>query len=155
MPCTCKPRSSWAGRPHPVVRCWFRLKGVWIQIDLNLVYKTEQDLLKTVTLGQLAKRDLNWIVELPLAQCSAPLWHLTPEDCDLEVQMNASKGEYRIWYQGHLHQGKWDAITAGRHINVLETTAIWHFLAYILPKSSRPRNILWRIDNTTALAYIR
>jgi hypothetical protein len=41
------------------------------------------------------------------------------------------------------------------HINVLVTTAIWHFLAYILPKSSRPRNILWRIDNTMALAYIR
>jgi hypothetical protein len=40
------------------------LKGRWMQMDLNLVYETEQDLQKTVTLGQLAKRDLRWIVEL-------------------------------------------------------------------------------------------
>jgi hypothetical protein len=132
-----------------------RLKGRWLQIDLNQVYETERDLLKTLTLGQRARRDLSWISQLPLALCSAPLWHLTPEDCDLVIQTDASKGGFGIWFQGHLHQGKWDTITAGLHINVLETTAIWHFLAYILPKSLRPQNILWRIDNTMALAYIR
>jgi hypothetical protein len=88
------------------------LKGRWLQIDLNQVYKTERDLLKTVTLGYRARRDLSWISQLPLAHCSAPLWHLTPEDCDLEVQTDASKGGFGIWYQGHHHQGKWDAITA-------------------------------------------
>jgi hypothetical protein len=124
-------------------------------MDLNLVYETGRNLQKTVTLGQLVKRDLRWIVELLLAQCSISLWHLTPEDCDLEVRTDAFKEGYGIWYQGLLHQGKWDTITAGRHINVLETTAIWHFQAYILPKSSRPQNILWRIDNSTAMAYIR
>jgi hypothetical protein len=35
-----------------------RLKGRWMEMDLNLVYETEQDLQKTVTLGQLAKKDL-------------------------------------------------------------------------------------------------
>ena len=54
-------------------------KGRWMQMDLNLLYETEQDLQKTVTLGKLAKRDLRCIIELSLAQCSAPLWHLTPE----------------------------------------------------------------------------
>jgi hypothetical protein len=108
-----------------------RLKGRWLQIDLNQVYETEQDLLKSVTLGQRAKRDFSWISQLPLAQCSAPLWHLTPEDCDLEVLTDPSKEGFGIWFKGHLHQGKWDAITAG------------------------PRNVLWRIDITTALAYIR
>jgi hypothetical protein len=49
-----------------------RLKGRWLQIDLNQVYVTEQDLLKLVTLGQRAKRDLSWIKQLPLVQCSAP-----------------------------------------------------------------------------------
>jgi hypothetical protein len=130
-----------------------RLKGRWMQMDLNLLYETEQDLQKTVTLGKLAKRDLRCIIELSLAQCSTPLWHLSPEDYNLEVQTDAAKEGFGIWYQGLLHQGKWDSITAGRHINVLETTAIWHFLAYILPKLSRPRSILWRIDNTTT--YIR
>jgi hypothetical protein len=86
----------------------------------------KRDLLKLVTLGQRAKRDLSWISQLPLVQCSAPLWHLTPEDCDLEVQTNASKEGFGTWFEGHLHQGKWDAITAGLHINVLETTVIWH-----------------------------
>jgi hypothetical protein len=132
-----------------------RLKGRWLQMNLNQVYETEKDLQKSVTLGQLAKRDLQWIVELSLAQCSTPLWHLSPEDCDLEVQTDASKEGFRVWFQGFLHQGKWDSITAGLHINVLETIAIWHFLAFILPKLSKLRNILWRIDNTTALAYIK
>jgi hypothetical protein len=37
----------------------------------------------------------------------------------------------------------------------LETTAFWNFLAYILPKLSKQCNILWRVDNTTALAYVK
>jgi hypothetical protein len=50
-----------------------------------------------------------------------------------------------VWFQGYLHQGKWDSITADLHINVLETIVLWRFLTFIL----------WRIDNTTALAYIK
>jgi hypothetical protein len=69
--------------------------------------------------------------------------------------MDASNQGFGIWFEGFLHQGKWDSTTAGLHINVLETTALWHFLAFILPKSSKPRNSLWRIDNTTALAYVK
>jgi hypothetical protein len=86
----------------------------------------------------LAKKDLQWIVELSSTQCIAPLWHLSPEDCDLEVQTDASKERFGVWFQGYLHQGRWDSI-----------------LAFILPKSSRPCNILWRVDNTTALAYFK
>jgi hypothetical protein len=32
---------------------------------------------------------------------------------------------------------------------------MWIFLDCILPKLSRQRNILWRVDNTTALAYVK
>jgi hypothetical protein len=85
----------------------------------------------------------------------APLWLLFPEACNLKVQTDTSNVGFGVWFQGFLHQGRWDSITAGSHINVLETTVLWHFLAFILPKSSKPRNILWRIDNTTALAYIK
>jgi hypothetical protein len=69
--------------------------------------------------------------------------------------MDASNLGFGIWFEGFLHQGLWDSTTARLHINVLETTALWHFLAYILPKSSKQRNILLRINNTTALAYVK
>jgi hypothetical protein len=91
-----------------------------------------------------AKRDLQWIISLSPYQCFAPLWCLSPEACDLEVQMDASNLGYGIWFNGFLHQGLWDSTTAYLHINVLETTALWHFLAFILPKSSNQRNILDR-----------
>jgi hypothetical protein len=32
---------------------------------------------------------------------------------------------------------------------------MWIFPDFILPKSSRQCNILWRVDNTTALAYVK
>jgi hypothetical protein len=40
-------------------------------------------------------------------------------------------------------------------MNVLEPTAFWNFLVCILPKSSKQCNILWRVNNTTALAYVK
>jgi hypothetical protein len=84
-----------------------------------------------------------------------PLWFQSPEVCDLEVQTDVSNLGYGIWFEGFLHQGLWYSTTAHLHINGLETTALWHFLAFILPKSSKQRNILWRVDNTTALAYVK
>jgi hypothetical protein len=124
-------------------------------MSLNEVYSLEADLQKTVTVCPQAKRDLQWIINLSPHQCFASLWYLSPEACVLEVQTDASNQGFGIWFQGFLHQGKWDSTTAGLHINVLETTALCHFLAFILPKSSKPCNILWRIDNTTALAYVK
>jgi hypothetical protein len=108
-----------------------------------------------VTLCPQAKRDLQWIINLSPHQCFTPLWFLSPEACDLEVQTDVSNQGFGVWFQSFLHQGKWDSNTAGLHINVLEITALWHFLAFFLPKLSKPCNILWRIDNTTALAYIK
>jgi hypothetical protein len=123
--------------------------------DPIVVYSSEADLQKTVTLCPQAKRDLQWIISLSPHQCFAPLWCLSPEACNLEVQTEASNEGFGVWFQGFLHQGKWVSTIAGLHINVLETIALWRFLAFSLPKSSKPRNILWRIDNTTALAYIK
>jgi hypothetical protein len=127
-----------------------RLKGRWHQISLNRVYSSELDLQKTVILSPQAIRDLNWIISLSPHQCFAILWFLS-----LEVQMDASKIGYSIWFQGFLHQGLWDSITVPLHVNVLETTAFWIFLACILPKLSKQCIILWRVDNTTALAYVK
>jgi hypothetical protein len=92
---------------------------------------------------------------VPTSVLRPPLWFRSPEVCDLEVQTDASNLGYGIWFKGFLHQGLWDSTTVRLHINVLETTALWHFLAYILPKLSKQRNILWRVDNMTALAYVK
>jgi hypothetical protein len=124
-------------------------------MSLNEVYFSEADLQKTVTLWPQAKRDLQWIISLSPHQCFTPLWCLSPEACDLEVQTDASNEDFGVWFLVFLHQGRWESTTAGLHINVLETIVLWHFLAFILPKSSKPHNILWRIDNTMALVYIK
>jgi hypothetical protein len=67
-----------------------RLRGRWLQMSLNLVYSSEADLQKTVTLCPQAKRALQWIISLSPHQCFAPLWYLSPETCNLEVQTDAS-----------------------------------------------------------------
>jgi hypothetical protein len=38
---------------------------------------------------------------------------------------------------------------------VRETIALWIFLTEILPASTRHSSILWRVDNTAALAHVR
>jgi hypothetical protein len=40
-------------------------------------------------------------------------------------------------------------------LSVRETIALWIFLTEILPSSTRQSSILWRVDNTAALAHIR
>jgi hypothetical protein len=132
-----------------------RLKGRWLQVLLNLVYFSELDLQKIVILLSQATRDLDWIRNLQMRQCQGHLWPLAPESCAQEVQTDASKMDFGIWYQGLLHNGKWDSTTTPLHINVLELTAILLFLQEILPPTSRRLSIMWRVDNTTALAYIK
>jgi hypothetical protein len=73
-----------------------RLKGRWLQISLNSVNSSELDLQKTVILSPQARRDLKWIISLSPHQCFASLWFLSPEVCDLVVQMDASKLGYGI-----------------------------------------------------------
>jgi hypothetical protein len=40
-------------------------------------------------------------------------------------------------------------------LSVRETIALWIFLTKIIPSSTRQSSILWRVDNTAALAHIR
>jgi hypothetical protein len=65
------------------------LKGRWLQISLNLVYSSELDLQKTVILNPQVRWYLNWIISLSPHQCFAPLWLLSSEVCDLEVQTSS------------------------------------------------------------------
>jgi hypothetical protein len=94
-----------------------RLKGRFIQVSLNLIYFSERDLRKKVTLLPEARRDLLWMTQLQISHCHGHLWPLTPEDCAIEVQMDASDQGFGIWFRGHLHSGRWDIIDIRRHIN--------------------------------------
>jgi hypothetical protein len=94
-----------------------RLKGRFVQLSLNSFYFSAQDLLKTVTLLPEARRDLLWMMQLQIEDFHGPLWPLTAGDCAIEVQTDASDQGYNIWFEGHLHSGKWDSIDTLRHIN--------------------------------------
>jgi hypothetical protein len=39
--------------------------------------------------------------------------------------------------------------------SVREASALWIFLKEILPATTRQTSIIWRVDNTAALAHIR
>jgi hypothetical protein len=94
-----------------------RLKGRFIQLSLNSVYSSEEDLQKKVMLLPEARRDLLWMAQLQLLHCHGHLWPLTVEDCAIEVQTDASDQGFSIWFKGHLHSGRWDSIDIRRHIN--------------------------------------
>jgi hypothetical protein len=79
---------------------------------------------------------------------------VSPESCNLEVETDASDVGYGIWFQGLLTNGPWDSICMMTHINVKEIIALWIFLVDVEP-SLHHRSILWRVDNTTALACVR
>jgi hypothetical protein len=131
-----------------------RLRGRFLQISENLVYSSELDLHKIVTLLPLALIDLEWICRLTPPQCSAQLWLLTPEDCDLEIHTDASDFGFGIWFQGRLRQGTWDPSMRSAHINAKELIALSVALDSSL-QGQRDKAVLWRIDNTAALAYIK
>jgi hypothetical protein len=102
-----------------------------------------------------ARRNLLWMTRLQSSDYHGPLWPLTAEDCAIEVQTDASGRGYGVWFQGRLFSGESDDTDIQIHINVKEISALWIFFTEILPASTRMTSILWRIDNTAALAHIR
>ena len=131
-----------------------RLHARPLQRDLAAVYKTEKDSKKRVLLSDFSKESLRWILSLDIHQCMAPMWPLQIESCDLEVSTDASNLGWGIHFDGRLHQGRWDA-DAPAHINAKELFTLHIFLRDFLPSSILPRSLLWRTDNTTAMAYVK
>ena len=133
-----------------------RLHSRFLQWDLNAVYKSEADARRVVTLSTEAVRDLSWIASLGPPQCQAPLWPLQIEDCHLVVETDASDLGWGIFFQGHLHRGRWtDFVDAPVHINAKELMTLHIFLQDFLPPLSSPCTLLWRTDSTTALSYVK
>jgi hypothetical protein len=121
-------------------------KGRWLQISLNCVYFSERDLRKTVTLLPQARRDLKLITCLQLHQCHSPLWHLMPEDCNLEFQTVASELGYGILSQGLLHSLLYKCEGAFSFMDLLSGRPSSIDLSSVDPLEDRL---------TTALAYIK
>jgi hypothetical protein len=93
-----------------------RLKGRFIQLSLNCVYSSEEDLQRKVVLLPEARRDLQWIADLTLEDCRGPLWPLLADDCAFEVQTDASDVGWGVWFQGRLFSGEWNSTTIQTHI---------------------------------------
>ena len=83
------------------------------------------------------------------------MWPLMMEDCDVEVAMDVSDFTWGIYWNGHLHSGKWLDADALLHINVKEIITLKIFLTDFLPSSYNGCSLLWRTDSLTSLAYIR
>jgi len=83
------------------------------------------------------------------------MWPIVVESCNLEVTTDASDFAWGIYSDGRLLQGWWsDRADVPEHINAKELLVLRIYLEEFLPPSSTPRNILWRTDSTTALAFV-
>ena len=84
------------------------------------------------------------------------MWRLQIEDWDMKVATDASDEGWGIYFQGQLHQGLWtETANAPAYINAKELMVLLIFLRDFLPQCDKPVSLLWRTDNTTAMAYIR
>ena len=133
-----------------------RLHCRFLQRNLNRVYRSAADMNRHVSLSAESLRDLSWICCLDTLQCNQLMWPLLLEECNLEVSTDASDKGWGIYFQGRLHHGLWkDVQDAPAHINAKELHALLIFLEVFLPPSDVGRNLLWRSDSSTALAYVR
>ena len=132
-----------------------RLHSRHLQIALSSVYESPADSQKVVPLSEECLRDLRWVASRSSVDCAAPMWPLSQEDCEAEVSTDASDVGWGIYWDGRLHRGNWGA-DALLHINVKELMTLRIFLQqFYLPSGRFVQHLLWRTDNTTALAYIR
>ena len=83
------------------------------------------------------------------------MWPILVEQCDVELSTDASDFGWGIHYDGRLLRGLWsDRLDPPEHINAKELTVLRIFLEEFLPASMSPRNLLWRMDSTTVMAYV-
>lgn len=93
--------------------------------------------------------DLNWWLNtLPIAKNSIRMDNYT-----LEIFSDASLTGWGIYCAGTRSRGLWSTSEKENHINYLELLAAYFGLK-CFAKDLRDCNILCRIDNTTAIAYI-
>lgn len=104
---------------------------------------------KRMTLDSSALSDIHWwIKNTPSASNSIGIKHF-----DIEIFSDASLSGWGVVCNGENVHGWWNTENSKHHINYLELLAAFYGLKCFV-KNLRSREILLRIDNTTAIAYI-
>lgn len=78
---------------------------------------------------------------------------IKPFRADFEISSDASRSGWGAFCEGNRTHGHWNQEEQAHHINYLELLAAW-FALKCFAKDRKDCNILLRIDNTTAIAYI-
>lgn len=118
-------------------------------IKFNALLIHHKDMEQWATLSQNAIQDLHWWRSNILTSTNK----IRSFDFDMEIFSDASTTGWGAIYLNHKANGLWNAEERTMHINFLEIKAA--FLALkCFAKEKYNKQILLRIDNITALAYI-
>ena len=127
------------------------LHSCYLQSNLYRKYTTTADLNRSVPFSGLDSR--------PLVDSRSSSGRLLGSHLAVSPGGMRSDGDdglfgWGIYVEGRLYSGEWDAATAPLHINVKELMTLRIFFTdYLQLCSPQPRSLLWKSDNTTALAY--
>ena len=112
-----------------------------------ILYKGNTNAFTTLSTGSL--RDLHWWAD----QISQSNNKIRTSSYDMEIYSDASKTGWGAVCAGQEANGLWNESESGQHINFLEIKAAYLALK-CFARRSFDKQILLRIDNITALAYI-
>ena len=101
-------------------------------------------------LSQEACKDLRWWISQLPAHCSSPLLRL---EASTVITSDASIQGWGAVCQGVRTGGRWTAKESQSHINMLELKAAFLAIQSFL-KEQEAVNVLVRLDNRTAIAYL-
>lgn len=111
--------------------------------------KAANDYNATMELSSSLSEDFNWWLE----KVSTARNVIRMDSYNLEIYSDASKSGWGAVAQGKIRNGFWSVSEKEHHINYLELLAAFHGLQ-CFARDLSDCNVLLRIDNTTAIAYI-
>lgn len=133
----------------PAVRYGYVYTKLFERQKFLALQKSEGNYNQIMNLADSLSADFKWWqIILPVAQNSIKL-----ENFAMEIFSDASCSGWGIFYNGQKSRGLWSDDEKHFHINYLELLATF-FALKCFASTVKNCNILCRIDNTTAIAYI-
>ena len=105
---------------------------------------------RTVSVPDLARRDLHWWLTTPNTSVGVPF---QPPEPTCHVQTDASKAGWGVVFKDQSWAGKWTSHQQKRHINYLELWTVAKAVDLLAPRWQNQVVRCW-IDNSTAVAYL-
>ena len=130
-----------------------RLRCRYLQKLLLLNYRTPQDIQRLLVLTPSARQELLWWSALPLQRCMTNFNRITLTSTIL-LSTDASDQGWSYLLAGLWKSGRWRPQHVNLHINHKEFLALQFALQQNVDLVQN-RTVLWEVDNTTALAYVR